>query len=218
MRAWAQSPQAQILTDALNASLKAADERISRAEKQEGHKETIRKERKTPLETLIRKEQNMTDGQKFKPEGEAAAAGTDLNQEEKLKESRGKIAKNKFKNLPGAVWEAVKDAFSDWKTGLNTVYEKLTGTMDVGAGSSGIGGDSSDIQEMEKVMKDMTDADTGGAGITGAVFSGVSTILKCVKTGITIVGAIKNEKDNKTEITLDKQERFQVVRGCYMTS
>lgn len=58
------SPHAQILTDALNASLKAADERISRAEKQEGHKETIRKERKTPLETLIRKEQNMTDGQK----------------------------------------------------------------------------------------------------------------------------------------------------------
>lgn len=50
------SPHAQILTDALNASLKAADERISRAEKQEGHKETIRKERKTPLETLIRKE------------------------------------------------------------------------------------------------------------------------------------------------------------------
>ena len=207
------SPHAQILTDALNFSMKAANERISRAEKQEGHKETIRKERKTPLETLIRKEQTMTDGQKFKPEGEAAAAGTDLNQEEKLKESKGKIAKNKFKNLPGAVWEAVKDAFSDWKTGLNTVYDKLTGTMDVGAGSSGIGGDSSDIQDMEKVMKEMTDADTGGAGITGAVFSGVSTILKCVKTGITIVGAIKNERDNKTEITLDKQERFQVVRG-----
>lgn len=69
------SPHAQILTDALNASLKAADERISRAEKQEGHKETIRKERKTPLETLIRKEQNMTDGQKFKPEGERLPPG-----------------------------------------------------------------------------------------------------------------------------------------------
>lgn len=65
----------------------------------------------------------------------------------------------------------MKDAFSDWKTGLNTVYDKLTGTMDVGSGSSGIGGDSSDIQEMEKVMKDMTDADTGGAGITGSPYS-----------------------------------------------
>lgn len=86
------SPHAQILTDALNASLKAADERISRAEKQEGHKETIRKERKTPLETLIRKEQTMTDGQKFKPEGESGCRRDGSESGREAEGVQGKIA------------------------------------------------------------------------------------------------------------------------------
>ena len=208
------SPRVQAMAGALEKSLSAAEQRIGKAEKQESSKEIIRKERGTPLETLIRKEQDMEDGGEFKPQGEAIDSTTDLEKEEKVKLSRKTIAKEKFKSIPSSAKDAIKESFSGWSNALNTIYDKLTGTMDTGAGASGIGGDSSDIQDMEDVMSGMTDMDKSGAGITGAVFSGISSILKCVKVGITIGQAIyKSEESRKGETTMDNQERFQIIRG-----
>lgn len=207
------SQDAKVAKEQLNEAMKNGEKTARSNEKHKKYVQVIEGQKSTPLETLIKKNQEL--------ETNASADNNILPEVENSKtvppkeKSISDCIKEKILGLPDSIKESVKEAFSSWKDGLNTVYEKLTGILDLGADASGIGGDSGDIQNIKGVIEEITEKDSSGAGITGAVLGGISTVLKCMKTGASIVYQLrrdyKNAKSN-AEVIRDSQERFKLSR------
>lgn len=217
------------------AALEAAQEDIAKDEQdkkqtRQGNKKTaavgiINAQRGTPLEKLIRKTYQMDNKEQVDAATGARSIVTTRSRATASaskytgggNQSRGEIFKQKAGGVFTSIKEKARDAFKDWRTGLNTVYELMTDELGslfgITGDASGLGADGQDIQDMENVMNTMTDMDNSGGGIASAASNGVAAILKCIRFIVDMVKEGKKDFGTDTNISRDHQERWKIARG-----
>lgn len=205
-----ESAEAKAVGTELEESLQPIGDEFLRREKQQqkrdAHETIIKEQRNTPLETLIKKNKQLGDDNSIKPtDGQPGKNAPE-------KKSVFECVKEKICSIPGAVKDNVKDTFSSWTNMLSAAHSLLTGTMDTGAEASGVAGGSSDVQDIDTVIKEINNADASGAGIAGAAMGGISAVVKSIKTICSIVSQIKKDCTSGGEVIRDSQERWKLSR------
>lgn len=194
----------------------------SRQKKLDEYSTLIAGKKGSSLEQLIGKVKNMQEGAGFLPGAAGQTQPQAQNQTQPQTQPQGgspgnktvgEVMKEKLRSLPSTVKTSVQEAFSSWKAGLETVYDKLTGALDTGGGASGIGADASDIQDMDSVVRDLLEADTSGAGLTAAVLGGVSTVMKTIKGIVSIIQFFRRKSGQTEAPIIDSQERWKMARS-----
>lgn len=182
-------------------------------QKTDKHINIIVEESNTPLETLIKKNLQLGQDSTVVPPEVSENHAWNANSSTK---SVGECIKEKLYSLPSTIKGSVKEAFSGWSNALETAYSLLTGSLDTAGDSSGIGADSDDIQKINDVISGIHEADDSGGGVTAAVLGGLSTVLKCIKTGVNIVQMIRKkhlDSNGKKEVVLNRQGKWKRTKG-----
>jgi len=202
------------------AVLEAKVPGASRKKKFEEYCKIIAGQRGTPLETLIAKVPGLSDTEGYIPKEEPPSLAAPGGQQAPATTAPDKdktmidVAKEKIKGAPKAIAGSVKEAFSGWSNALDTVTSTIVSSADLGSDISGIVGDSKDIQDIQGVMDELHEMDNSKAGIASSVLSGISSVLKLIKTSISLGKAIRHEyKEDSKAPTLDRQERWKIARG-----
>ena len=209
------------------------DKRKKYGAKQMNYAEIIDGERKTPLETLIKKQHKLKKDEDTKaggsssitPEGMTVAEEASQQQQQQPTETTSEKLKRRAKKYIGnPIVERIKEAFADWKSSIDTVTGLLAGVFDMTGGGAGFADDIEDKIDVVKKLKDAKkgikaeksetgEFDKSAGGIISSVTSGLSAFVKSIKFVTDMVKEGQTDANAGGEVIRDHQERWKLARG-----